>query len=149
MIKLKASHFGAIIKVEGDDPDVVSRQLTQAMRVVEEALDQDDEIGLDQAWDAGCPAGDEQGNDAPNLARYQSHKTLEAAKIVDLNVLENGQAELELYVDHDIFTLVTRPGWTQRFTGSTNDLGYYVVYPDGFTSWSPTRAFEEGNRRID
>lgn len=27
--------------------------------------------------------------------------------------------------------------------------GYKVVYEDGYTSWSPTKAFEEAYRRID
>lgn len=28
------------------------------------------------------------------------------------------------------------------------DPGYYVVYPDGFISWSPTEAFEGGYTAI-
>lgn len=29
-----------------------------------------------------------------------------------------------------------------------DDLGYYVVYQDGYKSWSPTIAFEEGYNLI-
>lgn len=28
------------------------------------------------------------------------------------------------------------------------DPGYLVVYPDGFMSWSPTQAFEDGYTRL-
>ncbi len=30
-----------------------------------------------------------------------------------------------------------------------NELGYKVVYPDGYVSWSPKEVFEEAYRRID
>lgn len=31
----------------------------------------------------------------------------------------------------------------------TDDLGYLVIYKDGYVSWSPTEAFEQGYTRID
>ena len=29
------------------------------------------------------------------------------------------------------------------------DPGYYVVYEDGYESWSPTKAFEDGHTRCE
>ena len=29
-----------------------------------------------------------------------------------------------------------------------NELGYYVIYPDGYESWSPQDVFEEAYRKI-
>ena len=39
---------------------------------------------------------------------------------------------------------MAQPGWKDRFKGSSADYGYYVVYEDGYASWSPSAAFESG-----
>ena len=39
---------------------------------------------------------------------------------------------------------VTADWVSKRYHGSDDDLGYFVVYEDGYLSWSPTKAFEEG-----
>jgi len=36
-----------------------------------------------------------------------------------------------------------------EFSYKNGDEGYKVVYPDGYTSWSPKEAFEEAYRRAD
>jgi hypothetical protein len=38
--------------------------------------------------------------------------------------------------------------WAERFKGTDEDPGYYVVYQDGYASWSPSKAFEDGYSRI-
>lgn len=37
----------------------------------------------------------------------------------------------------------------KKIEEGTNKEGYKVKYPDGYTSWSPTKVFEEAYRRID
>jgi hypothetical protein len=84
-----------------------------------------------------------------DLPRYQSHKIVRAARIAIAETRSNGAALLS-FDDADGSHLVTRPGWIERFTEEpSGDLGYYVVYEDGFTSWSPTYAFEAGYTRLD
>lgn len=34
--------------------------------------------------------------------------------------------------------------WLERYRGTEIDEGYYVVYDDGYASWSPSKAFEDG-----
>jgi len=87
------------------------------------------------------------------IPRYQSHKVVGALKI---------GAVIEVEIDEGIVTfepedkslgierVMTRPGWLDRFEGDigADDLGYWVQYEDGFSSWSPTDAFESGYSRI-
>lgn len=81
------------------------------------------------------------------MPRYQSHKVVHAVKIAGLEILESGDALIA--PDHPrLRTFRTREGWAERFAGDETDLGYYVIYPDGFSSWSPTKAFEEGYLQI-
>jgi len=46
---------------------------------------------------------------------------------------EDGYGEIE-----------TPAGWLATYKGNGEDTGYYVIYKDGYKSWSPTKAFEEG-----
>lgn len=34
-------------------------------------------------------------------------------------------------------------------SGTANQMGYIVKYPDGYTSWSPKEAFEKAYRELD
>lgn len=83
------------------------------------------------------------------MQKYQSHKIVEAGKIVALEGGPSGalvQMEGNFVAELDFETY-------QRFTnmiaaampdGEGNDLGYFVLYADGYQSWSPSKAFEEG-----
>lgn len=82
------------------------------------------------------------------LPRYRSHKIVQALKIGAIEVNENGSAKIAP-ADAGYEPFTTREGWAVRFQGGEDDLGYFVVYPDGFSSWSPTIAFEEGYAKID
>lgn len=81
------------------------------------------------------------------LPRYQSHKKVWALKIAALEIHEDGSATIAPE-DHRYAPFKTRPGWAERFTGNEGDRGYFVQYEGGFTSWSPTEAFESGYSRI-
>jgi hypothetical protein len=81
------------------------------------------------------------------MPRYQSHKKVWALKISALEIHEDGSATIAPE-DRTYGPFKTRPEWAERFTGGESDRGYFVQYDDGFTSWSPTEAFETGYSRI-
>jgi hypothetical protein len=80
---------------------------------------------------------------AAEMPRYQSHKKVWALKIAAIEIDEDKSATIAP-ADHGYAAFTTMPGWADRWKGSEEDLGYYVVYADGYSSWSPTKAFEEG-----
>ena len=81
------------------------------------------------------------------MPRYKCHKEVWALKIAALEVRENGSAKIAP-TDEGYAVFETKAGWADRFHGDENDPGYYVVYRDGYASWSPTEAFEEGYTAI-
>lgn len=86
----------------------------------------------------------------PNLVglpRYRCHKEVHAVKIAAIEFIEDGSAKIAP-ADHHLGVFDTVPGYVDRFLGGDEDLGYYVQYDDGYQSWSPTKAFEDGYTRI-
>lgn len=77
------------------------------------------------------------------MPRYRSHKTVWALKISAIEFAQDGSAKIGPS-DGRYGTVETKPGYRERFKGNEEELGYYVVYSDGYQSWSPTKAFEEG-----
>lgn len=80
------------------------------------------------------------------MPRYVSHKKVWALRIGRIEILWNESARITP-VDQGYSIFETNPGWASRFFGKNEDLGYFVQYEDGYTSWSPTKAFEEGYTR--
>jgi hypothetical protein len=87
----------------------------------------------------------------PALPRWQSHKIVRADRIVDVITIPQGDAPPVVrwrlaggvvveVSDH----LLTRVPPT---TYSAN-AGYYVLYDDGYESWSPAGTFEMGYTRL-
>lgn len=79
--------------------------------------------------------------------RYSCHKQVWALKIGEIKINED-QSALIIPADKGYGKFVTRVNFALTYRPGENDLGYYVVYKDGYTSWSPTKAFEEGYTRI-
>lgn len=79
--------------------------------------------------------------------RYRSHNEVWAVRIAAIEILEDGSAKIAP-ADPGFEPFTTGPGYGERFKGSEEDLGYYVVYVDGYSSWSPTKAFEDGYTRV-
>lgn len=80
---------------------------------------------------------------AMELPRYRCHKIVRAAKITGIAVeIDESGARLHFgeiggFKDVDVV-------WLGKH-GTTDMVGgYYVVYDDGYTSFSPGKAFEEG-----
>lgn len=79
------------------------------------------------------------------MPRYECHKKVHALKISSVEILEDGRALIS--PAEECFL----PFETQKefpFQTGSKDLGYYVIYADGYVSWSPTKAFEEGYTRL-
>ena len=81
------------------------------------------------------------------MPRYKSHKLVWALRINAIEFNQDGSAKIApAEAGYAAFT--TKPGFSGRFKGDEADLGYYVVYADGYQSWSPTAAFEDGYSRL-
>src|SRR5437667_11130918 len=76
------------------------------------------------------------------MPKYQCHKQVWALKIAAIEFDFDGTAKIAPS-DKGYATVTTKPKYRIQFRGSEADLGYYVVYSDGYQSWSPSKAFEE------
>lgn len=80
--------------------------------------------------------------------KYESHKIVQAAKIVSIND-DNGEGENFFWVDPGTGTWEkfspTEPGMFKR--AGVGD--WAMLYPDGFRSVSPAKAFEEGYKPVE
>lgn len=74
---------------------------------------------------------------------YACHKRVRALRIANLDIHADGSATITPKED-GFAPFATRPGWGERYGGTLRDPGVFVQYEDGFTSWSPTVAFEAG-----
>ncbi len=81
------------------------------------------------------------GNTGIELPQYQSHKKVSALKIKLVGIKDEGGA------------LITPEDSNYEAFGVDEEYmvkhkpvadGYYVVYKDGYESFSPAKAFEEG-----
>lgn len=76
------------------------------------------------------------------MQRYQCHKIVEATKVEAAERLEDGAWRC-VCDDNGIYTLPAHNKITE------DDPGYVVRYSDGYTSWSPAKAFEDGYTLIE
>lgn len=83
------------------------------------------------------------------MQKFKSHKVVEAAKIARISLRERGSDwDLWLIFEDTSYVVVPR-NWADRHAPRPEELeslvgGYLVRYLDGYTSWSPAEAFEEG-----
>lgn len=82
------------------------------------------------------------------LPLYQSHKRVRAVKIGKVGVDHADGSAVITPEDDKIPPFRTRERWADRYQGDDHDLGYFVAYEDGFSSWSPTSVFEAGHTLI-
>ena len=81
------------------------------------------------------------------LPLYQSHKKVRAAKITEIESHESDGTGSHTMIFGEIGgSKFLTDDWQSRFKPEVG--GYYVVYDDGYTSFSPAKAFEEGYSRI-
>lgn len=83
---------------------------------------------------------------ATEMPKYKSHKEVWALKIRSIVLDESGSALIAPEDDgYDKFEV------SKEYMDKHNPKagGYYVVYKDGYKSFSPAKAFEEGNELIE
>lgn len=81
------------------------------------------------------------------MPKYRSHKEVWALKISVMEFAEDGTGRLSF--EDDSYEPIEIPNFREKFNGDYDDTGYLVVYKDGYKSWSPTKAFEEGYTLIN
>ncbi len=82
-----------------------------------------------------------------DLPRWQCHKQVSADRIVQLNRTPEGR---RAWVLAGGAVIEVSPDLAARAAKMTrDDLGYYVRYDDGYESWSPSKAFEDGYSRLE
>ncbi len=89
------------------------------------------------------------------MPRYRSHKEVWALKIkdifYDLDLAKGTGRETDgsamLSFEEISGTIKVSHEYIRRHKPQVG--GYFVVYEDGYKSWSPAKAFEEGYTRVN
>lgn len=81
------------------------------------------------------------------MKQYKCHKVVVAGKITDLR--SPGSYEFLVGIaDQETPVSLTEAEFVRvggaREKAEDEDLGYLVIYEDGYKSWSPSKAFEDG-----
>lgn len=85
--------------------------------------------------------------DQKELPRYQCHKIVRAVKIAAIEQTPADGGTWKIALAEVGYGRITVP---RAFIEKHNPHvgGYYVVYDDGYASFSPAKAFEDGYTRI-
>lgn len=78
------------------------------------------------------------------MREYQCHKRVHAAKILSIGPSETDRHIL--FLEPMVGPLVSAE-WVAKHKPQPG--GYYVIYEDGYTSYSPAAAFESGYTLIE
>lgn len=78
------------------------------------------------------------------MPQYQCHKKVHALKI--LGVMPKDEMYLSVIVEAPFAPIEMPNEWAAKH--SPVDGGYFVFYEDGYRSFSPAKAFEEGYTKI-
>lgn len=76
------------------------------------------------------------------LLNYQCHKVVRAAKIDKITRYPDGSASLYVTIRGGGHCIPTTQAWLNSRKADAG--GYFVVYDDGYESYSPAKAFEDG-----
>jgi hypothetical protein len=81
------------------------------------------------------------------LPKYECHKIVHALKIE--NILRDGDSAdgYDLVVEAPFTPIPIDGKWVRERHAYAG--GYYVVYEDGYASFSPADVFEAGYKRLD
>jgi hypothetical protein len=80
------------------------------------------------------------------LPVYQCHKVVKAAKILSVRLQGEPESVLELDLAPGRASVVVDAAFMLKHSPKVG--GYFVIYEDGYQSWSPAEAFEAGYSRI-
>ncbi len=78
------------------------------------------------------------------MPRYRSHKTVWALKVREIKADEDGALITPEEKGYAPFKV--DPDYVRKHDPKIG--GYFVVYEDGYQSWSPAEAFDSGYTRI-
>lgn len=82
------------------------------------------------------------------MPRYKCHKEVWALKIADLKPCFPDDGTLMMTpADSGFAPILLDAAFVAKHKPQVG--GYYVVYKDGYKSWSPAQAFEEGYTRAN
>lgn len=79
----------------------------------------------------------------PEMPKYVCHKVVHALKIAHIEMRE-GVGPLLLHPENPAFAPIAKDWSWVKEKHADERPGYYVVYEDGYDSWSPVEAFEKG-----
>lgn len=91
-----------------------------------------------------------QSGPAVQMPRYQCHKQVWALKIKAITRVPSGNAGVQYGIvpeDARYAPFDVSPEYVGRNSPAAG--GYYMVYADGYISYSPAKAFEDGYTLID
>lgn len=80
-----------------------------------------------------------------NLPHFKCHKVVRAAKIADM-LVRIGSDAVRLEFDGIPGAVEVSRDWMHRTEAEIG--GYFVLYEDGYASYSPAKAFEEGYTQL-
>ncbi len=81
------------------------------------------------------------------LPRYRCHKVVQAAKIVDVTTLAHMPDSGGILALDGAHPVAVDASYLAKHQPSVG--GYFVVYDDGYLSFSPAKAFEDGYTRLE
>ena len=80
------------------------------------------------------------------MPKYRCHKEVWALHITGISP-QNADGSWDLLVSDGFLPRIITNDWYLKHSPYVG--GYFVQYEDGYTSFSPQKAFEEGYSRID
>jgi hypothetical protein len=80
------------------------------------------------------------------MPRYKCHKEVWALKIAEMSLPMLDGSMLLTFHEPGYAPLLVDKDYVRKHSPKRD--GYYVVYDDGYKSFSPAKAFEEGYTRI-
>jgi len=86
------------------------------------------------------------------MPKYKSHKEVHALKIksitYDKDLAENRETDGSALLHFEAPFSHIKVDYTYVQKHKPQAVGYYVVYEDGYKSWSPAEAFEGGYTKV-
>ncbi len=86
-------------------------------------------------------------NAPKELPLYVCHKQVRAALITSIEAGAGNEVVLHLDIDGTPLAVTKDQAWYAKHDPAPG--GYFVQYTDGYTSYSPAKAFEEGYSRLN
>ena len=79
---------------------------------------------------------------AAEMPKYKCFKEVHALKILGISLPQNAAGDAELGFEKPFAPKLMAREWLDKHKPEVG--GYLVVYKDGYESFSPAKAFEEG-----